>query len=78
MVKTEQAIKLKKFDTIICIDGEKTVDFLEIHKDSNILIINYMDKTRTFALQNELILFERHFNSVLHKSFIPDINYFYK
>ena len=76
MIRYEKAITLKKFDTIDCISGKKTVNFLDVHTGSNILIIHYMDKTRTFALQNEMIKYERHFKPITHKNFIHDINHF--
>lgn len=76
MERYDKAKTLKKFDTIECIDGLKTVNFLDIHTGSNILIIHYMDKTRTFALQNEMIKYKRYFKPVVHRNFIHDINHF--
>lgn len=79
--KKDKAINLKKFDTIETLfHGERTVDFLTVctDKEHNLMIINFMNGSKIFTTQNEIVTFKRGFKPVTHKYFIHDANEIYK
>lgn len=74
MRKLIEIQKIKKFDIIELVCGEKTVDYLLMYKKSNMCRIYFMDKTSIFCLVDEIKEVKRdNFYSLTHKIFDNNI-----
>jgi len=74
-LKEFQACKIKKFDRIELVNGTKTVDFIELMKGINFMVINFMDKSRLFCITDEMVeVYRDSYYAITHKHFVIDIN----
>jgi hypothetical protein len=63
--------KIKKFDVIPLLFENKTVDYIQLRKNTNWCNIVFMDKTNIFTLSNELVEVKRdNFYCVTHIQYL--------